>query len=453
MIGAIAGGVLGLLAVHACVTWLPWDILGRLSPTTIRRGMGGGRQVALTFDDGPSVVTLSVLDVLREAGVHATFFLVAERALRHPDIVSRILADGHEVAYHGRRHVHAAFVPIVRARKEMTRGVQELQRLTGGRLSPYARPPHGANSLGFARGLRETGGRLVLWSLDAEDYRSDRTSEAIAIRVGEGARDGDIVDLHDAGGAPGAPERTLRALPDMLSRLRRRGLTPVPLGVLLARGEEPVTWGIRLWEVWEGLFAWVEPSVPVGIDGLLRISIRTYRGPNLRLPDGRVIHAGARAGEIHLGNYAISRLAAGSRETFRVLRLVRETVDALSADVANGRFPGVEVFFGTTLLGRAADLLGMHAEDVPPSLGVRVNGLYMRLLLRIYHPDGAVRLSRHREALVPMLCWVSAAELVERARTIRASHGAEHTPADGRADRLPAHAPATDRSRVGTVGE
>lgn len=411
------------VVIYAFAVWLPWDALYRLAPSTIRRGKGGGRQVSLTFDDGPSIVTPLVLDALRAAGVHATFFLVAERAREHPAIVNRILSEGHEVAYHGRRHVHAALVPAWRARSEMVSGIEELQRLTGGRLSPYARPPHGAASRGWVRGLSDTRTRMVLWSVDGRDYRADRTAEAIAADVIERVRDGDVVDLHDAGGAPGAPERTLRALPDLIAGLRRRGLEPVPLGTLLAGGEEPVTWGIRIWEVWEGIFARVEHSVPVGVEGLMAISVREYRGPDLQLEDGRVIRSGVQAGEIHLGNYAVSRLAGGARETFRLLRVVRATMDTLALMVAEGTFPGVEVFFGTSLLGRAADLVGLHPQRVRPSPGLWVNKLYMRILLRIYHPDGAVRLTRHRDALVPVLCYVTAEELRARARRLADAGG------------------------------
>lgn len=177
-----------------------------------------------------------------------------------------------------------------------------------------------------------------------------------------------------------------------------------------------MTWGIRLWEVWEGWFARLEHSIPVGAEGLMAISVRTYRGPDLHLPDGRVIRSGVRAGEIHLGNYAVSRLAGGTRETFRLLRRLRNAMDTLAAMVSDGIFPGVEVFFGTSLLGRAAEVLGMHAQDVPRSLGVRVNGLYMRILLRIYHPDGAARLARRAHGLVPILCFVTPDELQRRVR-------------------------------------
>lgn len=413
----IVGAVLAAAAAYAVVTWLPWDALYRLRPSTIRRGIAGQGRVSLTFDDGPSPVTPLVLDALRAAGVRATFFLVAERARAHPEIVTRILAEGHEVAYHGRRHVHAALIPVFGAHAEILAGLTELDGLTGGRRTGYVRPPHGAASWAWARALRDSRARMVLWSLDGKDYRADMSSAAIASHVSMQARDGDIVDLHDAGGAPGAPERTLAALPAMIAGLRRRGLEPVPLGTLLGQGEEPVTWGIRLWEVWEGLFARMERSIPVGIEGLMAISVRTYRGPDLHLPDGRVIRRGVRAGEIHLGNYAISRLAGGTRETFRLLRLVRTTMDTLADMVADDVFPGVEVFFGTSLLGRAADVVGLHAQDVSRSVGVRVNSLYMRLLLRIYHPDGAARLARRAEALVPMLCYVSADELRARARS------------------------------------
>ena len=64
---------------------------------TLCRNRAAGRVVALTFDDGPDPeITPRVLDLLRERGVRATFFLVGAKAERHPELVRRIAAEGHD---------------------------------------------------------------------------------------------------------------------------------------------------------------------------------------------------------------------------------------------------------------------------------------------------------------------------------------------------------------------
>ncbi len=409
----------GALTLYALVYWLGWDVAYRLSPRVLRRAHAGMGRVALTFDDGPGEATAAVLDRLAELGVAATFFVVGGRAARAPELLARMRREGHDVALHGARHVHAALIAPWRAAAELEGAARALRRATDDRCLRLMRPPWGSMSAALATAARRAGFEVALWSLDGRDYRVDMTAEAIARRVADEARDGDIVDLHDAGGAPGAPERTLAALGPMVEGLRARGLEPVTLTRLLEAGREERGLTLGLWELWEHLFAQVEKATPIGDQGLIVISLRPYRGPVLSAPDGRRIAPGALAGEIHLGNMAVSRLAGGPRETFRLRRLLNGSVDALAAMVAAGGFPGVEVFFGTTLLGRAAAQVGLHAEAVRPTVGVRLNAAYMRLLMRIYHPEGAARLRRHPEGLAPMLCWVTRDELVARAAQVR----------------------------------
>lgn len=420
------GAALALTALvaYALVFWLVADVAWRLSARALRRAAMGAGRVALTFDDGPGPETAAVLDSLKEHGAHATFFVVWQRARREPALLARMLAEGHDIALHGARHVHAALWWPWQAGRELRRAAAELSALTGGRALPFFRPPWGAMSAALAMACRRAGLRVVLWSVDGRDYRADMTAATIAARVVGATRDGDIVDVHDHGGAEGAPARTRAALAQMVAGLRGRGLEPVTLSELLGAGEEPVTLGLRLWELWEELFKRLEHEVPVGSMGLIAISTRPYRGPVLHAPDGSAIVPGTPAGEIHLGNFAVSRMAGGMRETLRVRRLLNEAMDVLAAEVADGAFPGVQVFFGTTLLGRAAAQVGLHAEAVAPTLGVRANTAYMRLLMRIYHPDGGERLRRHPGSLVPMLCWVTRQELMARAATRRAAAAA-----------------------------
>jgi peptidoglycan-N-acetylglucosamine deacetylase len=101
---ALLGG-LGVLAASLLVYLIEplaaFTVLERLTPQLVYRVMTNQPLVALSFDDGPHpTFTPQVLDILERHGAKATFFLIGERALRHPDLVARIRRQGHEVGNH-----------------------------------------------------------------------------------------------------------------------------------------------------------------------------------------------------------------------------------------------------------------------------------------------------------------------------------------------------------------
>src|SRR5918994_2009410 len=95
-IAALAAG-----AVAGTAAFLPGSpAFGR----ALVRGPRDRPRAALTFDDGPGPTTPAVLDALAEAEVRATFFVLGRQAERHPELVRRIVADGHQLANHGYDH-------------------------------------------------------------------------------------------------------------------------------------------------------------------------------------------------------------------------------------------------------------------------------------------------------------------------------------------------------------
>src|SRR4051794_26218506 len=187
--------------------------------------------VALTFDDGPDPdSTPRVLDVLAAHGVPATFFCVGSRARRHPDLVRRILAEGHAVGSHSETHRvgQLASGPAMRDYRSGRSAVEE----AAGRPVHLFRPPHGRLDLPTARALRGSGLRTWLWTVDPGDYVPGTTADSIVETVG-GSVAGDVVLLHDAlEEAPdGAPSRNVlvEALPEVITRLQGRGLRLVAL--------------------------------------------------------------------------------------------------------------------------------------------------------------------------------------------------------------------------------
>lgn len=216
-----------------------WKAVPRWARRTGRRGreelLGRHRRlppdeacVALTFDDGPDpVFTPAVLDVLRELDVRATFFCVGARVEQHPDVVARLVAEGHVLGSHTATHRD---LPSLGARElvdDVRRGRDVLQAQTG-RPAPLFRPPHGDMALRTGVVARGLGLRTWLWTVDPEDWRPGARSEQIAAGC-EGAGAGDVIVLHDGLEQPWAPEAldrsaTVEALAPIVRRARAQGL-------------------------------------------------------------------------------------------------------------------------------------------------------------------------------------------------------------------------------------
>ncbi|HWC02114.1 MAG TPA: polysaccharide deacetylase family protein [Methylomirabilota bacterium] len=210
-----------------------WGAQCALPALAWRRGPEGRRQVALTFDDGPDpVATPRLLGLLAARGVRATFFLIGERAARHPDVVRGIAAAGHEIGNHTWRHRNAWFLPPAAAAREITEGARILGGILG-RSPRLYRPPWGIVNAAALTTARRLGLVTVLWSVQHEGLRP-RPPAAQLRHVSDRLHDGAIVDLHDAPGLPGAPERLLATMPELLDVLETRGYRPVPVSELLA---------------------------------------------------------------------------------------------------------------------------------------------------------------------------------------------------------------------------
>src|ERR1700724_4468893 len=91
-----------------------------------------GTYVAMTFDDGPSPgTTTRLLDILKQRNIKATFFMIGQNAERNPEIVKRILADGHEMGNHSWTHPQLAKLPDDRVTEEITKTQNAIQHASG----------------------------------------------------------------------------------------------------------------------------------------------------------------------------------------------------------------------------------------------------------------------------------------------------------------------------------
>jgi peptidoglycan-N-acetylglucosamine deacetylase len=222
---APAGGALALAAAHAA------PALCARSPALCRalgvhcRGMDS-RAVELTFDDGPHPRgTPATLEVLRAAGVRATFFLVGEQVERHAAIAAEIAAAGHDVGLHCHRHRNLLRLAPRQVREDLLRAEAAIAEATG--ITPRLyRPPYGILTTAALLHARRHGFAPLLWTRSGRDWRARATPDTIEVDAAAGLQGGEVILLHDADhySAPGSWERTVAALPRIIERVRDAGL-------------------------------------------------------------------------------------------------------------------------------------------------------------------------------------------------------------------------------------
>jgi len=226
-----------LLAVGAYLAWiyLPDVDLPGHSP---RRGLASNRtRVALTFDDGPNGAdTAAVLDALARHHARATFFVVGEAARKHPELVRRMVDEGHVVGSHTDTHTKLAWLSRATIDRELADA--EAAIVASGAPAPvWFRAPHGFKSPFLPGALARRGMRLVAWSHGVWD--TDRPgADVIAERAIGCLRDGEILLLHD--GTVGADRsQTATALDRILSAAAERGVQLVTIPEILAPARGP----------------------------------------------------------------------------------------------------------------------------------------------------------------------------------------------------------------------
>jgi peptidoglycan-N-acetylglucosamine deacetylase len=229
----VVGGLLAAMAaVIATQPLWAFDLLGWAMPHILWRVETKDRLVALSFDDGPAPDhTPQVIEILSRHGAHATFFLIGDRAVVHPDLVGRLRREGHEVGNHYftiRSTVRASDQEFLAnlLRTEEVLGLEgpiKLFRPPGGRIRPSQR-----------RLAEERGYRVVLGS--AYPYDGARPPSAyIRWLVTKNLAPGVIIILHDG---IADPSRMITALDSILDAGERQGIRFVTVGALLgAKGD------------------------------------------------------------------------------------------------------------------------------------------------------------------------------------------------------------------------
>ncbi len=183
--------------------------------------------LAMTFDDGPHPQnTPKLLDLLKERNIKATFFLVGTNVKAYPDLVRRIIAEGHEVANHTWSHPSLTSLSDEKIRSEMQR-TQDAIVAASGYHPRIMRAPFGATNKRIEQWIyNEFGFPSILWSVDPLDWKRPGVA-VVTRRLVEGAHKGAILLAHDIH----AP--TITAMPSTLDQLLAKGYQFVTVSQLL----------------------------------------------------------------------------------------------------------------------------------------------------------------------------------------------------------------------------
>jgi peptidoglycan-N-acetylglucosamine deacetylase len=157
--------------------------------------------LALTFDDGPDPDwTPRLLDVLGAAGARATFFPIAPRAAAHPQVIARIVTDGHRIGLHCHEHARHSQRSLEWGRRDTARALELLSSL--GVHPTLWRTPWGDTAAWTDQVAGENQLRITGWTVDTHDWRGDGADEMFRSTRAD-LRAGAVVLAHDGIG-PGA---------------------------------------------------------------------------------------------------------------------------------------------------------------------------------------------------------------------------------------------------------
>jgi len=209
-------------------------VLSQFQGTTIREAKldSQHKAIALTFDDGPwPTTTKQILEILKKNNIKATFFWVGRYLQTYPDIGKQVAAAGHAIGNHTWNHQYIKYNEDGAAR-EIDRTESLIEELTGIKTSIFL-PPGGILNNGLAAYAQKKNYTVVMWSADSLDWRA--LTESLMDNVMRQAKSGGIVLMHDGGGNR---SRTVKALPDIIARLRKEGYIFVTVPELLKMQEQ-----------------------------------------------------------------------------------------------------------------------------------------------------------------------------------------------------------------------
>ncbi len=211
------------------------------TPFVVQRTGAQPGKLALTFDDGPDPEwTPKILDILKDKGIHASFFIIGENAQSYPSLLRRILAEGHDVGNHTFTHPNLGMMPDGLISLEINATQRLFEALTGRSMRLFRGPysgdaePTTGDELVPIEIAQSMGYISVGLHVDPSDWRRptvDEIVDRVITQVSDPDPDigGHVILLHDAGGDRSS---TVAALPRLIDTLRAKGYEFVPVSEL-----------------------------------------------------------------------------------------------------------------------------------------------------------------------------------------------------------------------------
>ncbi|MCL6478711.1 MAG: polysaccharide deacetylase family protein [Peptococcaceae bacterium] len=446
MVISLVGDLIQYLAFAIVVYDVLPTLLARICSFGVISRLPVKAGVTITFDDGPDPrYTPRVLDILRAAGVKACFFVVGEKARRHPEIIKKIFSDGHEIGIHGSRHSIPWLLGPVGTFREIKESARVIKEITGSRPAAF-RPPWGLFNLFSYLSSLALKQKVVLWSFMSWDWTGSITPESIKRRVQKKITNGSILVFHDSDTEPGASggstEKMLSALPGIIDELKQQGYNIIPLGKYINWGHSclqrntQTSAGVSpflncshrqgllpgLWRWWDKMFRLAlkikDITADDGSPTIFRASLRRYTGVPVELPGGETIYPGEKICELHINNDYMAEYLKGETDPgrlgIRIVRELRRSLPALAAHISRDpMYSDVKSVVGITILHRATAAMGFTAVEIPSPLIKKVISSYQSMILNLYHPSGKDRLAGKGD-LSPKIVAISKSILITR---------------------------------------
>jgi peptidoglycan-N-acetylglucosamine deacetylase len=191
--------------------------------------------VAITFDDGPNpVYTPQVLEIFSKAKGKATFFMIGEQMINHPEVVKQVADQGHEIGNHTFTHPKLSQLSIQDCLKEIEE-TEELIEKMAGRKPVVFRPPYldyNQDTISLLQKKRYP--MIGAVNLEAQDWEQPGV-EHIVRKSGEAVKDGSILIFHDG---YGDRSQTIEAVQMLVSELTSQGYQLVTVSELLKQSEK-----------------------------------------------------------------------------------------------------------------------------------------------------------------------------------------------------------------------
>lgn len=176
--------------------------------------------VALTFDDGPSIYSKEIVNILNSYNVGATFFFIGLNIQKYPEMVDYVHSNGYSIGAHTMNHFDLKTLSYERQEGEILQSMNMIEEITNEETTLF-RPPYGEMNEKTKDIIQKNGKKLILWNNDPRDW-STKDKNIIFHRIHETETSGSIILLHES-------QAMIDALPKIIEHLQEQDLKIVSL--------------------------------------------------------------------------------------------------------------------------------------------------------------------------------------------------------------------------------